>query len=137
MSSVAKQRVRLEAAFTRDGVKIGIMLRIVDAARCRFLNESMPTHKQDYIRATMPVAPPVFELLLLPPTQQSPSFARQAKTWGNARKNSFYRGTADEGKESRGGEKAAEVCNHVGFVLLGSALECSFAIAARQIVSER
>ena len=32
---------------------------------------------------------------------------------------------------------AAQVCNHVGFVEVDGAFECSVAIAARQIVSER
>ena len=32
---------------------------------------------------------------------------------------------------------AAQVCNNVGFVVFDGVFECSFAIPARQIVSER
>jgi len=47
-----------------------------------------------------------------------------------------------KGRGRRGGASlrradAAQVCNHVGFAVVVGAFECSVAMAARQIVSER
>ena len=54
---------------------------------------------------------------------------------GDARRKRVYgwRG----GAASLRGADTAQVCNNVGFVAVDGVFECSFATAARQIVSER
>ena len=49
----------------------------------------------------------------------------------------FIWAAAARGGASFRSADAAQVCSNVGFVLVEGAFECSFALAARQIVSER
>ncbi len=57
---------------------------------------------------------------------------------GDARTRSvFIWATAARGGASFRSADAAQVCSNVGFVAVDGVFECSFAKAARQIVSER
>ena len=52
-------------------------------------------------------------------------------------RTAFIAAAAARGGASFRRADAAQVCNHVVFSVLDGPFECSFAIAARQIVSER
>jgi hypothetical protein len=62
-----------------------------------------------------------------PPQTAAATRKRTAFIWAAAARGSASLRRAD----------AAQVCNNVGFVVADGLFECSFEIAARQIVSER